>query len=134
MHGLWLSHHGPGDLDRCVRVGRWHVCRRCLVLWPLTYALIAAQVVLHSAATHPFDLLLPLLLLPPVLEFLEVHSGYRSYSAYRTWLLTPLLAIAAARLLYRTMVMPWEPVTWAVILTAGVPCAWAALTFARRRA
>ena len=133
MAGLWLSHHGPADLERCVRLGRWHVCRRCLLLWPLTYALIAAQVVLRTPALHPFDLLLPLLLLPPVLEFLEVHTDRRSYSAGRTRLLTPLLALALARLLYRTVLMPWEPVTWTVILTAGVPCAWAAVGFARRR-
>ncbi len=132
MAGLWLSHHHPEDHDRCVRLGAWPVCRRCLLLWPLAYSLIAVQVVLRSPANHPLDLLLPLLLLAPVVEFLEVHMGWRAYSPGRTWLLTPLLAVAVARLLYRCMVTPWDPVTWAVILVAGVPCAWAAWRFAGR--
>ena len=38
---LWLSHHAPADLDRCVTVGGHHVCRRCLLLWPLTFAILA---------------------------------------------------------------------------------------------
>lgn len=133
MAGLWLSHHPPEHSDRCVRVGRWHVCRRCLLLWPLAYALITVQVVLRAPAAHPFDLLIPLLLLAPVLEFLEVHSGWRRYSPGRTWVLTPLLALVVARLLYRTMAIPWDPATWAVILVAGLPCAWAAWRFAGRR-
>jgi len=130
--GLWLSHHHPERYDRCVRVGGVHVCRRCLLLWPLTYGLIALQILARSPAAHPFDLLLPLLLLPPVLEFLEVHLGYRTYSPQRTLLLTPVLALALGRLLYRSMVMPWDPTTWAVIIVAGIPCAWAAWRFSQQ--
>jgi hypothetical protein len=130
--GLWLSHHHEEHLDRCVRWGPWHICRRCMLLWPATYGLIALQVLARSPARHPLDLLLPLLLLPPVIEFLEVHTGLRPYSPVRTWLLTPLLALALGRLLYRCMVIPWDPATWAVILVAGLPSAWAAWTFAGR--
>jgi len=131
--GLWLSHHHPDQHHRCVRVGRVHICRRCLLLWPLAYGLIALQVAARAPATHPFDLLLPLFLLPPVLEFLEVHTGLRPYSAPRTWLLTPFLALAVGRLLYRCMAIPWDLTTWAVILVAGLPCAWAAWRFAGER-
>ena len=31
---LWLSHHYPGQYDRCVVVGRRHLCRRCAVMYP----------------------------------------------------------------------------------------------------
>ena len=37
---MWLSHHWPSDYDRCAVVAGRHVCRRCLVLYPL--ALVAA--------------------------------------------------------------------------------------------
>ncbi len=132
MVGLWLSHHHPEQHERCVRVLGHPVCRRCLLLWPAAYGLIALQVVLRSPGRHPLDLLLPLLLLPPVVEFLEVHMGLRPYSAGRTWLLTPLLALAMGRLLYRCMVIPWDPATWAVILVAGLPSLYAAWRFSLR--
>ena len=32
---LWLSHHWPHDLDRCIDVRGFKVCRRCAVLYPL---------------------------------------------------------------------------------------------------
>ena len=35
MNALLLSHHPPGQYDRCIRIGRHHVCRRCAVLYPL---------------------------------------------------------------------------------------------------
>ena len=41
---LWLSHHDPGAYDRCVVVAGRHVCRRCLVLYPLAFVvLVVAQ-------------------------------------------------------------------------------------------
>jgi hypothetical protein len=127
LAGLWLSHHHPAQHDRCLRVGRWHICRRCLLLWPLSYLLLALQVSLRAPATHPGDLLIPVLLLPPVLEFLLVQRGLIPYSAARTWFLAPLLALPLSRLLFRCMITPWEPITWLVILTAGLPALWAVL-------
>ena len=132
MAGLWLSHHHPEHSERCARLAGRLVCRRCLLLWPLCYALLALQVLARAPALHHADLLIPLLMWAPVLEFLEVHRGHRAYSAGRTWLLTPLLAVVVARLLYRCMVIPWDPVTWTVILVAGLPCAWAAWRFGTR--
>ena len=41
---LWLSHHWPDDYDRCVVVGGRHVCRRCLVLYPLALAVALVTV------------------------------------------------------------------------------------------
>lgn len=31
---VWLAHHHTWQLDRCIRVGRVAVCRRCVVLYP----------------------------------------------------------------------------------------------------
>jgi len=123
---LWLSHHRPRDLNRCVLLGRWYICRRCLLLWPLCYGLIAVQVGLRAPSVHALDLLLPLLLLPPVLDYVELHLGWRSYSAARTWLHSPLLALGLARLLFRYMARPLDPVTWLALAAVALPCAWAA--------
>ena len=32
---MWLSHHWPSGYDRCAVIAGRHVCRRCLVLYPL---------------------------------------------------------------------------------------------------
>ncbi|MEZ5321512.1 MAG: hypothetical protein R2698_05475 [Microthrixaceae bacterium] len=39
---LWMAHHWPEQYERCVMLGRFHVCRRCLVLYPvaLTVAVV----------------------------------------------------------------------------------------------
>ena len=36
---MWLSHHWPSGYDRCTVIAGRHVCRRCLVLYPV--ALVA---------------------------------------------------------------------------------------------
>jgi hypothetical protein len=131
--GLWLSHHGPEHGDRCVHVAGVAICRRCLALWPLTYLLIGAQVALRTPAHHDLDVLLPLALLPPVLDYVEVHTGLARYDPARTWALTPLLAVGLARLLFRHMAHPFDPVNWAVLLLAALPAAWAAWRFATHR-
>jgi hypothetical protein len=128
---LLLSHHHAGDSERCVRLGGLELCRRCLLLWPLTFALIALQMVLHAPAAHEADQLLPLLLLPPVLEFILVELGALAYAPARVAWLGPLLAVALARLLFRHMVQPFDPWTWTVLMGAFLPSLLAAL--ARRR-
>ena len=39
---LWLSHHYPHEYDRCIRVGDSHICRRCSVFYPVTFAVMFA--------------------------------------------------------------------------------------------
>ena len=40
---MWLSHHWPPDYDRCAVVAGLHVCRRCLVLYPLARVVDAGR-------------------------------------------------------------------------------------------
>ena len=40
---IWLAHHWPDEYDRCVVLGGRHVCRRCLVLYPLALAVAIAS-------------------------------------------------------------------------------------------
>lgn len=125
MSGLWLSHHGPEHLDRCVSIGGRSVCRRCLALWPLTYGLLAAQILLRAPGHSHWDVLLPLALTPAVLDYVLVHTGLRAYDPRRIWLLQPLLAVGLARLFFRYMVSPQDPVNWIVGGMVVVPAAWA---------
>jgi hypothetical protein len=132
VRGVWLSHHHPEHHDRCVSVAGAPICRRCLALWPLTYALLAVQVLLRVPGHGALDVLLPLVLTPPVLDFVEVHTGLRSYHPRRVWLLTPLLAVGLARLFFRYLVSPGDPVNWIVGAMVVGPCAWAVWRFQTR--
>ncbi len=126
MASLWLSHHHQAQWDRCLRLGQLRICRRCLLLWPLTYALLLAQILLRAPAAWGGDLLLPLLLAPPVIEYLGVHAAGWTYRPWRIWLLTPLLAAAVARLLFRHMARPFDPWAWSLLGLTGLACGWAA--------
>jgi hypothetical protein len=77
---MWLSHHWPGQYDRCAVVGGLHVCRRCLVLYPL--ALVSGIVVgIGSWWPHRLDAwVLWLFPLPGVIEFVLDNLGLVRYS------------------------------------------------------
>lgn len=53
---IWLSHHWPGDHDRCVHLGTHVVCRRCLVLYPV--AAIVAVLSIRFGGAHRWDQLI----------------------------------------------------------------------------
>ena len=72
---IWLSHHAPDEYDRCIAVGRAHVCRRCLVLYPVTFA---ALILARAGLRWPMSLDVLLILglsLPTVAELLGVTGG-----------------------------------------------------------
>ena len=55
-----LAHHPPAQYHRCVRVGRLHLCARCLGMYPPLVAGLVVQLVLtvhHAAAlvAHPWE-------------------------------------------------------------------------------
>ena len=81
---MWLSHHWPEQYDRCAVIGRRHVCRRCLVLYPL--ALVAGiAVAVGSWWPHGLD---PWVLwlgpLPGVIEFVLDNVGTRASGRRRS--------------------------------------------------
>lgn len=118
---IWLSHHREEQLKRCIRVRGLHICRRCLVLWPLTFALIGALIVLRAPFDLPADRWLPGLLALPVAEFIAVSLGWIRYSPARLYLFSPLLAIALSRLFHRYMLQPLDAWTWTMLLLAFLP-------------
>lgn len=86
---LWLAHHWPNDYDRCVRIGRFHVCRRCLVLYPVAVVVaIASSVAGYAPAWAPIAL--PAL---AVAEFALEHLGVLSHRPRRLMATSALAAV-----------------------------------------
>ena len=81
---FWLSHHPDDELDRCYRVGRFHVCARCLGTYPVMFAALALQAILHAPLDHPLDLWLGLgLLAPATLDW--AYGRFRPHAFSNPW-------------------------------------------------
>lgn len=93
---MWLSHHSPEQLDRCVRVGHRHVCRRCLVLYPLAFASLAAAVAAPSsvAASRWWVVAWWALPAPAILDWAAESAQRARYSPRRQVAATVLVAPA----------------------------------------
>jgi hypothetical protein len=119
MLALLLSHHPPSQYDRCIRVGRHHVCRRCAVLYPLAFAVaIASLFGIHWPATWD-SALLYLLPLPVTLEFVLERIGGIRYRAGRQLALTVLAAPALGRGFARYAVHPTDRLFWGMVALFG---------------
>jgi hypothetical protein len=130
---LWLSHHFPEDYDRCVLLGRSHVCRRCLVLYPVAFVVMVATAG-WEPATAVDVLIVAGLPLPGVVEFVAEHLGALRYSPRRQVVLTVPLAIGLGRGLGRYLVDRTDPLFWSVVVVYGVVCGLAAWARWRRPA
>ena len=113
---MWLAHHYPDDYDRCVVIGRTHVCRRCLVLYPVAFLVmgLALADVRWSAALDPW--LLVLLPVPAVGEFVLEHLGRASYQPLRQTLLTIPMAVALGVGFARYLDHHLDPLFWGVVV------------------
>jgi hypothetical protein len=119
MNALLLSHHPPSQYDRCFRVGRHHVCRRCAVLYPVAFAVaIASLLGAHWPAAWDRALLY-LLPLPVTLEFVTERFGGIRYRAGRQIALTLLAAPALGRGLARYLANPTDRLFWGMVLLFG---------------
>ena len=70
---IWLSHHQPAEYDRCALIGGRHICRRCLLIWPLAYTfmfLAMAGIRWPRVLDWPLLILLPV---PAAIEFVLEH-------------------------------------------------------------
>jgi hypothetical protein len=119
MFALLLSHHPPSQYDRCIRVGRHHVCRRCAVLYPLAFAVAVASL-LGAHWPEAWDRsLLFLLPLPVTLEFVIERLGGIRYRAGRQMVLTLLAAPALGRGFARYVANPTDRLFWTMVLLFG---------------
>lgn len=97
LHPVWLSHHSADEADRCVLVGRLHVCRRCLAMFA---GFVPAVVLLLSPWRDDLqagDLGLVLALtIAAGLEFAQVARGRMAYSVRRVLWLNPFAGMVLA--------------------------------------
>ena len=112
---MWLSHHWPDGYDRCAVVGGMHVCRRCLVLYPL--ALITGIAIgVGSWWPHHLDAwVLWLFPLPGVIEFVLDNVGRIQYSPVRQMVLSAAGAVAAGLGYVRYLDETLDPLVWSVV-------------------
>ncbi len=127
---MWLSHHDPGGYDRCVLVAGRPVCRRCLVLYPLSFVvLVVARVMQWPGRIEAVALVaLPL---PAVAEFVLEHRGTIRYSPARQVLVTIPLAVALGAGFDRYLDRQTDPVFWSTVVAYTGICLWSALSHGR---
>jgi hypothetical protein len=112
---LWLAHHYPEDYDRCVRIRRTHVCRRCLVLYPLASVVL----VLSFGASPPawVDVVaLVVLPLPALVELVGEQLGRWRYRPTRQMAVTVPLAVGLGRGFARYLDDQADPLFWGVVV------------------
>ena len=122
---MWLSHHQHGDRERCLRVGRVHVCRRCLVLYPIALVVCGAWLA-RPGGDRMSGLAMWVLPIPVVIEWTAEHAWAVAYSARRQVVLT---ALAAPGLGVALATWSLEPFSLRVVLPMTVHvvvclCAW----------
>lgn len=130
---MWLSHHWPSGYDRCAVVAGRHVCRRCLVLYPV--ALLTGILVSLGSWWSPVldPWVLWLLPMPGVVEFVLDNLGAIRYSPVRQMVLSALGAMAAGVGYVRYLDHNTDPLVWGVVLAYGGICLAGAVVGARRR-
>jgi uncharacterized membrane protein len=98
---FWLSHHRDDELDRCYRIGRVHVCARCLGTYPVLFAAFFIQFGLRAPLSHPLDVPLVLALTVPALAD-WAHGRFRPRAFTNAWrtLTGAALGVALGRTLF----------------------------------
>lgn len=119
---LWLTHHYPEDYGRCVLIGHRRVCRRCLVLYPLAFAVMFLARVGPRRPASLDLLLLVLLPLPAVAEFVLEHLGAMAYRPALQAAVTLPLAAALGVGFDRYLDRQTDPLFWGMVLVYGGVC------------
>lgn len=114
---LWLSHHWPGEYDRCIRLGRRHVCRRCAVLYAVGLTVAVATVAgLRLWPAHLDLWIVWLACVPATAEFVLEQLGVVRHHPTRQAVLTGILAVAFGRGLGAELEDRWDWLFWGPIL------------------
>jgi uncharacterized membrane protein len=131
---LWLSHHWPEDYDRCVSVAGRHVCRRCVVLYPIALvvtALSLAGLRLPGALEVVALVVLPL---PALVDYVVEHLALTRTSPARLVALTVPLGIGLGIGFGRYLEAPGDLWFWGVVVSYALVALLALLTLRRRPA
>jgi hypothetical protein len=129
---LLLAHHPPSQYERCFKVGSRHVCRRCAVLYPVAFGVMALSLAGIGWPAAWDKNLLFLLPLPVTLEFLLERFGALRYRWPRQLVLTLLAAPALGRGFARYLRQPTDGLFWSMVGLFGGACLFALLATRRR--
>ena len=130
---LWYSHHHVEQYDRCVQIGKRHVCRRCVVLYPLVLLSTAALMALGVSIVPILVLGMWILPLPMTLDWIAEYLGQVRYSPSRQILLTALAAPALGCAFALHLQQAFSPVALAPMTLYVLLCC-AAVVWRSRRA
>jgi hypothetical protein len=118
---IW-THHWADQHDRCAHVGGRLVCRRCLVLYPVTIVVLLLARVGVRWPESLDTLLLFSLPLPLVLDFAAEHMGFTRYSPRRQIVTTFLGAFALGHAFARYLEHRNDPRFWTMVASYGGLC------------
>lgn len=118
---LLLAHHPAGERHRCALVRGRPVCRRCLVLYPLLVAVLAATGagLLSGVPVGARDALLWALPLPAALEYSAEAFGMVRYRPRRQVLVTVLQAVGGGAGFAWELLEPDTVSFWRAVLLYG---------------
>ena len=122
LQRLWLSHHDDDDLERCVELAGRHVCRRCIVMYPIAFAVMGLTF-LGAAIPTWLMFVLPM---PVAVEFIAEHLGLR-YSPQRQVVTTALAAPALGLGFWRVVQHVADGPFWTMCALFALPCLFVAL-------
>jgi hypothetical protein len=119
---LLLAHHPPARYERCLRIGPYHLCRRCAILYPIAVAFMAASLAGWGWPVGWDRTLLMLLPLPVTLELVLERFGSIRYRPWRQIALTVVAAPALGRGFARYLLHPGDRLFWTMALLYGGAC------------
>lgn len=134
---FWLSHHHAEELDRTYKLGSIRLCARCLGVYPVLFAAIAAQLALRAPLETKLDGLIAVgLLLPALADW--AFGRFRPHAFSNLWRTATgvMLGVALGRTLYVHLKSPlpvWLLVQAALVTAVAVPVIVATARRSRRR-
>lgn len=130
---FFLSHHPANQYHRCVRIAGLHVCARCLGLYPVMFAVIAAQIALKAPLAWPYDAFVAFLLpAPTMLDWARGRFDPLAGSNLTRVITGFLLGISLGRTIYLHLVSPGFPLSMAQLGAIGAIVAGVELAVWRR--
>lgn len=118
---MWLAHHHRSERHKCVTIAGRHVCRRCLVLYPLSIAVAVASLAGWTASSLDVWVMW-LVPIPLVIDWVAEHLGWADHSPTRQVAVTALAAWPFGIALARHASDPFEMHATAAILLYGAIC------------
>jgi hypothetical protein len=128
---IWLAHHWPDQYDRCVVIGRRHVCRRCAFMYPIAFVVTGLSLAGLALPSPWSQLALAVLPLPALVEFVGEHRRWWAYSAPRQAPLATLQGIGMGVGFGRYLDAPADPWFWVIALGYSLIAFVAAITAPR---